>query len=67
VSPLYEGIRRGLEGEVRMRLAAGSGADDQAKVMLVAAQASSVAGAAGAAPETFEAGPAPPGRRLSLP
>jgi len=50
-----------------MRLAAGAGADDQAKVMLEAAQASSVAGAAGAAPETFEAGSAPPGRRLSLP
>lgn len=51
---VYEAIRREVEGEIRARLAAGDAADDQAKVMLEAKQASSVAGAEDAAPETFQ-------------
>lgn len=51
---VYEAIRREVEGEIRVRLAAGDAADDQAKVMLEAKQASSVAGVEDAAPETFQ-------------
>ena len=50
---VYEAIKREVEGEIRARLAAGDGADDQAKAMLEAKQASSVAGAEDAAPDTF--------------
>ena len=50
---VYDAIKREVEGEIRARLAAGDAADDQAKAMLEAKQASSVAGADDAVPDTF--------------
>lgn len=50
---VYEAIKIEIEMEIRARLAAGDTADDQAKAMLEAKQASSVAGAEDAAPDTF--------------